>query len=185
MLEQVGEPGFTRCSTLLYGRPDLRYRSQEANNADAAQDMLRITTSCSATSACRRLPATSRAEEFAVRLRERMAGFFTRDKVQVVLDPALASKATAGSSKVRLRANAAVLRGRTWNSCSSTRPTSTPPRCSTARHQPCCKSLGVGAPRTTRTQEGPGDLSPRSSPAHGHRALRRIALRVLMVGKGR
>src|SRR6188768_4325815 len=43
MLAQIGQPGFTRCSALLYGRPDLKYKSQQASNADAANDMLRIT----------------------------------------------------------------------------------------------------------------------------------------------
>ena len=37
MLAQIGQAGFTHCSALLYGRPDLRYRSQEASNADAAR----------------------------------------------------------------------------------------------------------------------------------------------------
>ena len=43
MLAGIGTPEFTRCSTLLYGRPDFRYRSQDLTNFDAASDMLAIT----------------------------------------------------------------------------------------------------------------------------------------------
>src|SRR4029077_19989584 len=43
MLSGIGTPEFTRCSALLYGRPDFRYRSQDMTNADAATEMLAIT----------------------------------------------------------------------------------------------------------------------------------------------
>ena len=36
MLAGIGTPEFTRCSTLLYGRPDFRHRSQDVTNLDGA-----------------------------------------------------------------------------------------------------------------------------------------------------
>ena len=36
MLAGIGTPEFTRCSTLLYGRPDFRYRSQDVTNVESA-----------------------------------------------------------------------------------------------------------------------------------------------------
>ena len=43
MLAAIGTSEFTRCSTLLYGRPDMRYRSQDVTNVEGAQEMLAIT----------------------------------------------------------------------------------------------------------------------------------------------
>ena len=43
MLAHVGDPEFTACSTMLYGRPDHRYRSQEMTNLDGAMEMLSVT----------------------------------------------------------------------------------------------------------------------------------------------
>src|SRR6478735_3427794 len=153
MLEQIGGPGFTRCSTLLYGRPDYRYRSQEANNADAAGDMLRITDDLLGRQNLPPLPCDIPAEEFAVRLRARMGGFFTQDKVGVVLDPELASKATAGSTKVRLRATALFSEADLEQLLEHEAFIHTATLLN-GKHQPYLRALGVGAPRTTRTQEG-------------------------------
>ena len=182
MIEQVGTPGFTTCSALLYGRPDHRYRSQEADNADAARDMLRITDELLGNE---RLPAIDcdiPAEQFAARLRERMGGFFTRDKVQVVLDPELASKATAGSSKVRIRATALFSEADLEQLLEHEAYIHTATLLN-GKHQPHLRSLGVGAPRTTRTQEGLATFAEIVTGAMDIARLRRIALRVIMVGK--
>jgi uncharacterized protein (TIGR02421 family) len=182
MLEQIGGPGFTACSSLLYGRPDRRYRSQEACNADAAQDMLRITDDLLGNE---RLPAIAcdiPAEEFAARLSERMSGFFTRDQVRVVLDPELASKATAGSTKVRIRATAMFSEADLEQLLEHEAYIHTATLLN-GKHQPALRSLGVGAPRTTRTQEGLATFAEIVTGAMDIARLRRIALRVLMVGK--
>jgi uncharacterized protein (TIGR02421 family) len=180
MLEQIGGPGFTACSSLLYGRPDRRYRSQEACNADAAQDMLRITDDLLGNE---RLPAIAcdiPAEEFAARLTERMSGFFTRDQVRVVLDPELASKATAGSTKVRIRATAMFSEADLEQLLEHEAYIHTATLLN-GKHQPALRSLGVGAPRTTRTQEGLATFAEIVTGAIDISRLRRIALRVVMV----
>ena len=182
MLAQIGEPGFTRCSALLYGRPDFRYRSQEASNTDAAGDMLRITDDLLGRQNLPPLACDIPAEEFAARLRERMGGFFTQDKVQVVLDPELASKATAGSTKVRLRATALFSEADLEQLLEHEAYIHTATLLN-GKHQPVLKSLGVGAPRTTRTQEGLATFAEIVTGAMDIARLRRIALRVIMVGK--
>ena len=72
MLANIGTPEFTRCSALLYGRPDFRYRSQDVTNADSAQEMLAITDEMIDH---RLLPPVAfdiSAEDFAAMLRERI-----------------------------------------------------------------------------------------------------------------
>jgi uncharacterized protein (TIGR02421 family) len=180
MLAQIGQPGFTRCSALLYGRPDLRYKSQQASNAEAAGDMLRITDEILGSERLPVLPCDIPAEDFAARMRERMAGFFTEDKVQVVVDPALASKATAGSSKVRIRAGALFSEADLEQLLEHEAYIHTATLLN-GKHQPALRSLGVGAPRTTRTQEGLATFAEIVTGAMDIARLRRIALRVMMV----
>jgi len=182
MLAQIGTPGFTRCSALLYGRPDFRYRSQEASNADAAHDMLRITDDLLGKQKLAPLACDIPAEEFAARLRERMGGFFIHDNVDVVLDPELASKATAGSRQVRLRATALFSEADLEQLLEHEAYIHTATLLN-GKHQPLLRSLGIGAPRTTRTQEGLATFAEIVTGAMDIARLRRVALRVLMVGK--
>jgi uncharacterized protein (TIGR02421 family) len=182
MLAQIGQPGFTACSTLLYGRPDFVYRSQQASNTDAALDMLRITDDLLGNGGLPPIACDIPAEEFAARLRERMGDFFTRDKVQVILDPTLASKATAGSKAVRIRATAVFSEADLEQLLEHEAYIHTATLLN-GKHQPALRALGVGAPRTTRTQEGLATFAEIITGAMDIARLRRIALRVVMVGK--
>lgn len=180
MLAGIGTPEFTRCSALLYGRPDFRYRSQDVTNVDSAQEMLAITDEMIDH---RLLPPVAfdiPAEEFARRLRERIAPMFLHDKVEVVLDPNLSSKASACSKRITLRATALFserdLEQLTEHEAFVHTLTSL-----NGRHQPHLSALGVGAPRTTRTQEGLATFSEIITGAIDISRLRRIALRVVMV----
>jgi len=180
MLEQIGQPGFARCSILLYGRPDMRYRSQDASNADAASEMLRITDDLIDRQLLPPVACDIPADVFAERLRERIGAFFTHDRVDVVLDPNLASKATASSSKVRLRASA-LFSDADLDQLLEHEAYIHTATLLNGKHQPHLKSLGVGAPRTTRAQEGLATFAECVTGAIDLARLRRIALRVLMV----
>ncbi|QSX78785.1 tyrosine/phenylalanine carboxypeptidase domain-containing protein [Agrilutibacter solisilvae] len=169
MLGQIGQPGFTRCSVLLYGRPDTQYRNQVVNNADAARQMLAITDDLIDRELLTPVPCDIPADVFAQRLREKIAPFFVHDEVEVVLDPSLASKATASSSRVRIRATAMFseedLEQLTQHEAYIHTATLL-----NGKHQPHLRTLGLGAPRTTRTQEGPGDVRRDHHRRHGYRA---------------
>lgn len=180
MLEEIGTPGFTECSTLLYGRPDTRYRSQEITAADAAANMLNTTDMMIESDRLPETPCTMTAEEFAARIRERIDPFFTKDKVEVVLNPDLASKAAAGSKKITLRATAmfSELDVEQLVQHEAFIHTAT---LLNGKHQPCLKTLGVGTPRTTRTQEGLATFSEIITGAIDINRLRRVALRVVRV----
>jgi uncharacterized protein (TIGR02421 family) len=180
MLAGIGTPEFTRCSTLLYGRPDTRYRSQEMSNADGAEEMLATTDAMVSHERLPAVPFDIPAEAFADMLRERIGTIFRHDNVRVVLDPNLASKATAGSTKITLRATALFsdrdLAQLTEHEAFIHTLTSL-----NGRHQPYLKVLGLGTPRTTRTQEGLATYAEIITGSMDISRLRRIALRVVMV----
>jgi uncharacterized protein (TIGR02421 family) len=111
-----------------------------------------------------------------------MGEFFTKDKVRVVLDPELASKATAGSTKVTLRATALFSEAALVQLLEHEAFIHTATLLN-GKHQPHLRSLGVGAPRTTRTQEGLATFAEIVTGAMDIARLRRVALRVIMVGK--
>ncbi|WP_430391452.1 flavohemoglobin expression-modulating QEGLA motif protein [Dyella sp. 20L07] len=180
MLMHVGTEEFTRCSTALYGRPDTIHSSQTSSAVDAAQDVISITDDLISREAIPPVPADIPAEVFAERLRERLGTFFDKDKVNVVLDPSLPSKATAGSKSINLRATAM------FSELDLEQLTEHEAFVHTAtllngKHQPYLKSLGLGSPRTTRAQEGLATFSEIITGAIDLARLRRVALRVIMV----
>lgn len=180
MLQAVGTPEFTRCSALLYGRPDYRYRSQDITNVDSAREVLSITDDLIDSRRLPEVPCDIPADEFARRLRERIGPFFNHDEVKVVLDPELSSKATAGSRRISLRATA-MFSERDLNQLVEHEAFIHTATLLNGMHQPHLHSLGVGAPRTTRVQEGLATFSEIVTGALDIARLRRIALRVVMV----
>lgn len=178
MLSSIGNPRFTDCSMLLYGHPSTHYRSQETTTFQSAEQMLAITDQLIDARYVPEVPFDIPAPEFAARLRERMGRFFTDDAVEIVLDPQLSSKATAGSKVIRIRADAmfseldldqlveheAFIHSATMLN---------------GKHQPWLRCLGTGAPRTTRTQEGLATFAEIITGSMDINRLRRLALRVL------
>jgi uncharacterized protein (TIGR02421 family) len=182
MLRGIGTPEFSRCSILLYGRPDTKYESQDITADDAAREMLATTDHLIDSRLIPETPCDMTAAQFADRIRERIDPFFTQDKVAVVLNPDLASKAAAGSKQITLRATAmfseldieqlvqheAFIHSATLLN---------------GKHQPYVKSLGVGSPRTTRTQEGLATYAEIITGSIDLQRLRRVALRIVAVGQ--
>lgn len=177
MLRAAGTPDFTRHSEALYGRPGDPVLGSEVSLLQAAEGFITNTIaferSCliEAQSVC--LLGATVAEE----LQQQVSAFFDRHRVRVVLDPSLASKAAAGASTIRLRGS----------TCFS--PQDVPQLLAheafvhtltkiNGQEQPRLRSLGLGAPRTTRTQEGLALFAELISVAIDLQRLRRIALRV-------
>ncbi|HZX92075.1 MAG TPA: flavohemoglobin expression-modulating QEGLA motif protein [Rudaea sp.] len=180
MLAGIGTPEFTRCSTLLYGRPDTRYRSQDVTNADSAQEMLAITDELVGNHKLPPVPFDIPAEVFAEMLRERIGPIFEHDEVKVVLDPTLPSKATASSKRISLRATA-LFSERDLAQLTEHEAFIHTLTALNGQHQPHLKVLGLGAPRTTRAQEGLATFAEIITGSMDISRLRRIALRVVMV----
>src|SRR5438045_2087503 len=106
MLRNLGTPRFTLASVALYGRPDTRPRGQAQTNLELAEHVLRITDEVLGRYRVPPAPETIPARRFARRVRERIDGFFHAHEVEVVLDPALPARATAGSRRICVRADA-------------------------------------------------------------------------------
>jgi uncharacterized protein (TIGR02421 family) len=180
MLGGIGTPEFTRCSAWLYGRPDFRYRSQDITNVDSAREMLAITDEMVGHRLIPPVPFDIPAERFAEMLRERIGTMFVRDDVRVVLDPELSSKAVASSKRVALRATA-LFSERDLDQLLQHEAFVHTLTSLNGKHQPHLTALGLGAPRTTRTQEGLATFSEIITGAIDIARLRRLALRVVMV----
>lgn len=180
MLGAIGKPEFTQCSTWLYGRPDFRYRSQDITNVDSAEEMLAITDEMVGHRLIPPVPFDIPAERFAEMLRERIGTMFVHDDVSVVLDPNLSSKAVASGKRVALRATA-LFSERDLDQLLQHEAFTHTLTSLNGRHQPNLTVLGIGAPRTTRTQEGLATFSEIITGAIDIARLRRLALRVVMV----
>ena len=182
MLKGIGTPDFTRWSVALYGRPDDRYRTQAITGVDAAEFFLRTTDELLGG---REIPSTKAdipATVLASRLQEAIDAFFTDDPVVVELDLRLSSKAIAGSRRVRVRADAL------FNDLDFAQLLHHEAFVHTltminGKRQPNLRCLGLGAPRTTRTQEGIAVLAELVTLSIDIHRLRRVGLRVRAIDR--
>lgn len=177
MLAALGTPDFTRYSIELYGKPNDVYKTQDWTALDAADFFLRKTDELLGGYVVPPTVADIPVEVFAQRLQQSIDEFFVDDKVEVVIDASLSARAIAGSSRIRLRAGAmyseldldqlleheAHIHAATMHN---------------GKRQRNLQILSLGAPRTTRTQEGIAVMAELLTLSLDIVRLRRIALRV-------
>jgi uncharacterized protein (TIGR02421 family) len=182
MLGAIGTPDFTKHSIALYGKPDEVYSTQDFTAEDAARYFLERTDELLDGHVIPPTVANIPAEVFRERLARSVNDFFVDDEVEVVLDEGLSSKAIAGSKKIRLRADAlfseldldqllhheAHVHAATMHN---------------GQRQPNLKTLALGAPRTTRTQEGLAVLAELLTLSLDISRLRRLAMRVQAIAQ--
>ena len=180
MLGAIGTPAFAEYSGRLYRRPDFVYPRQQLSALDAARFFLDTTD---ALLDSRHIPDTVAdipARAFADWMQPELDRFFGPGLVQVVLDPELASKAIAGATKIKLRESARfseldkdqLLQHEAFVHVATMQ---------NGMAQANLTCLGLGAPRTTPTQEGIAMLAELLTDAIDIQRLRRIALRVVAV----
>ena len=180
MLESAGTPAFTELSADLYGLPGHTIGSSGVDNLGGAEQFLRSAAGLEAEYLVAKEECCLTAQHVARVLEREIHGFFGEHKVVLVIDPDLPSKAAAGAHRVRIRGatcfsdldigqllqhevfvhTATMLNG---------------------REQPRLRSLGLGAPRTTLTQEGLATLAELITTTMDLGRLRRIALRIQAV----
>lgn len=180
MLTNVGTRDFTRYSAKIYGRPDMVYKLQGMSAVDGANYFLKITDSLLGNT---RFPPTVTdisAQDFVGWLKSEVDEFFEHDTVEVVLDQHMASKALAGATRIRVRGSAVFSKQDKDQLLYHEAFVHTATMLN-GRKQPNLKSLGLGAPRTTRTQEGIAVMAELITNSIDITRLRRIALRVLAV----
>ena len=180
MLGAIGTPAFTDYSSALYRRPDFHYPRLNLSMLDAARFFLDTTDALLGSARIPPSPAEIPAEAFAAWMQPELDRFFGEGQVTVILDPTLAAKAIAGASRIRLRASAMfseldknqLLQHEAFVHIATAQ---------NGARQPNLKSLGLGAPRTTQTQEGIATLAELFTGSMDINRLRRLALRVLAV----
>jgi len=177
MLMAAGTSEFTERSIQLYGRPNDVYESQSFTGLDAANFLLEKSDHLAQVNyiapTCPDLPA----KPFAEKLQHAISTYFEDDDVEVVVDDALSSKAIAGTTKIRIRGSA-VFSDLDFDQLYHHEALVHMATAINGRRQSNLKSLGLGAPRTTRTQEGlavSAELVTRSIDIN---RLRRLALRI-------
>ena len=180
MLKGIGTTDFTLYSEKIYGRPDDRYKNQTLTAIDSANYFLEITDELMG--GCFIPPATFDipSSEFADWMRVGVDDFFSADIVDVVIDPTISAKALAGSKKIKICEDAlfSMLDKDQLLNHEAFIHTAT---MLNGKKQENLKCMGLGAPRTTRTQEGLAVTAELATRSMDIVRLRRIALRVLAV----
>src|SRR5690349_2919398 len=174
MLLAVGTPEFTTYSTKLYGRPDFVYKFQGISAVDGAKFFLEVTESLLGNPHVQPTETDIQATEFAGWLKAEVDEFFQHDSVEVFVDQKLSSKALAGATRIRVRGNAVFSQLDKDQLLYHEAFVHTATQLN-GRKQGNLKSLGLGAPRTTRTQEGIAVLSELITNSIDLTRLRRIA----------
>ena len=183
MLASAGTPTFTEKSIALYGAPSESIFSGTITHRDAAKTFLDETSAYAESAKISDDELCILPDTVVEQLRKRINAVFTEDPILVELDATLASKAAAGSDRVRIR-NAtcfsqADIDQLAEHECFVHSLTSI-----NGKRQPLLSSMGLGAPRTTRTQEGLAIFAEMITHAMDLNRLRRIALRVLAISMG-
>jgi uncharacterized protein (TIGR02421 family) len=116
-------------------------------------------------------------DEFAARLQRAVDAYFVDDKVEVRVDANLSAKAIAGTTRIRIRASA-LFSDLDFDQLLQHEAYIHTATALNGRRQPNLKSLALGAPRTTRTQEGLAVFAELVTRSIDISRLRRLALRI-------
>lgn len=172
MLTSAGTPAFTAHGLALYGSPTEAVHPGAPTHLDVARTFLAQTEGFRPDFTSPTLDSEAAAEWIRARLAD------TLPDLPVVLDPDMAARATAGSKRVRLRANTTYTEAELGQLLQHEALVHS----ATARNghdQPVLKTLGYGAPRTTATQEGLATFAELITDTMAVRRLRRISLRIV------
>lgn len=180
MLMHVSTPEFTKYSTKIYGRPDAVYKLQGITAVDGAKFFLDVTDKLIGNPHIQPTETDISATDFAGWLKTEVDEFFQHDAVEVLVDQKMSSKALAGATRIRVRGNAIFSQLDKDQLLYHEAFVHTATQLN-GRKQTNLKSLGLGAPRTTRTQEGIAVLAELITNSIDISRLRRIALRVIAV----
>jgi uncharacterized protein (TIGR02421 family) len=177
MLMAAGTPGFTEHSIRLYGRPDDVYRTQSFTGVEAAQFLLEKTAHLMSGDYVAPARSDMDAATFAGRLQRAIDAYFVDDKVEVRVDDDLSSKAIAGTTRIRIRGSA-MFSELDFDQLYQHEALIHTATAVNGRRQPNLKSMALGAPRTTRTQEGLAVFAELATRSIDISRLRRLALRI-------
>jgi uncharacterized protein (TIGR02421 family) len=178
MLMAAGTPEFTARSINLYGRPDDLYETQSFTGVDAAAFLLEKTGDLLSGAYVAPTEACQSADQFAAKLQQAVDSYFVDDHVEIVVDDKLSSKAIAGTTRIRIRSSA-LFTDLDFDQLYHHEALVHTATALNGRRQMNLKSLGLSAPRTTRTQEGLAVFAEFATRSIDVNRLRRLALRIL------
>jgi uncharacterized protein (TIGR02421 family) len=178
MVLAAGTPEFLQRSIHLYGRPDDIYQTQSFTGVDAATFLLEKTNHLRSGSYIAANTPDMPADQFAERLRRAMDAYFCDDQVEVVVDNQLSSKAIAGTTRLRIRGSA-VFSELDFDQLYHHEALVHMATAINGKRQTNLKSLRLGAPRTTRTQEGIAVFAELATRSTDIDRVRRLALRII------
>ncbi|KAA5538705.1 DUF1704 domain-containing protein [Roseiconus nitratireducens] len=177
MLMAAGTPEFTERSIHLYGRPDDVYATQSFSGIDAATFLLQKTDHLMRASHITPAQADLPAALFAERLQKAVDDYFVDDQIRIVVDDQLSSKAIAGTTRIRIRGSA-LFSQLDFDQLYQHEALVHTATAINGRRQVNLKVLSLGAPRTTRTQEGIAVFAELVTRSIDINRLRRLALRI-------
>ena len=177
MLMAAGTPAFTEHSINLYGRPDDVYRTQSITGVEAAAFLLEKSDHLIQGNYIAPTRPEMTASEFADRLQRVIDAYFIDDKVEVRIDDALSAKAIAGTTRIRIRPSA-LFSDLDFDQLFQHEALIHTATAINGRRQPKLKSMALGAPRTTRTQEGIAVFAELVTRSIDISRLRRLAVRI-------
>ena len=178
LLQKSGTPAMFHASRALYGTPRDPLSGGDLSSLDAAKHFLTVSRQYYESRHLRDADYCLPADVVAEELRRRLSEVFDESQVTVSVDPTLASKAAAGATRVRLRSETCfseydveqLLQHEAFvHSLTALN----------GRSQPALRCLGLGAPRTTATQEGLATFAETVTGAIDIDRMERIALRVI------
>lgn len=183
LVESAGTPRFAELSCEIYGGPRDPVAGTDVDHVHLARKLLDVTGPLMAVAAGEQDRVCLTADHVRERIAEEVDALFGVGEIPVVVDDDLASKAAASVSRIRLR-------GRTCFSSADIDQLvahEAAVHVATARNglaQPTLTALGLGAPRTTATQEGLATIAELLTGAIDLSRLRRLALRIEAVALG-
>ncbi len=177
LLESIGKPEFTEVSIELYGRPSDCIGKTDVTNLEAGEHFIRAVDDYGHILNMPVPVGDISSEALAELLSARFAPVFTAHPLEVAIDPDLASKAAAGARRLRIRGNT-LFTSHDVRQLAEHEGLVHAGTMLNGREQPNLKSLGLGAPRTTMTQEGIATFAEFITGAMDVWRLKRIALRI-------
>ncbi len=177
LLSAIGTPVFTDLSIQLYGKPSDPIGPNQLSSLQAADHFIDSTRDFVAAYKVQDNEYCIPAETAAETLRKELVPFFKHHKIEIIVDPQLASKAAAGSSRVRLR-GATCFSALDLPQLLNHEGYVHMLTALNGLAQENLPSLGLGSPRTTATQEGIATFAELFTSTIDLNRLERIALRI-------
>lgn len=180
MMQAVGTAEFTARSLDLYGGPADPVGPGQRSNLAAAEQFLALTEDFRDAGYIAEQDYCVTPQHVAAMLRRRIEDVLVGRSIAVVIDDEMAAKAAAGPTRVRVRGGtcyseydvAQLAEHEVFVHALTSL---------NGREQPHLRALGLGAPRTTATQEGLATFAEMITNSMDLARLRRLALRVKAV----